>query len=244
MGILENPAIKAIVFDYGNTLVEFGPDQVSACDAALAATLAEHFGPPDPDRLKAIRNRNRMAPYHGDPPEYRENNLPQISLDLVRELYGVEPPRPALNAILRTRFQAFVDAVAAPDYLPDLLETLHQRYRLGLLSNYPDGHAIRASLQKTGLDRYLETVVVSGDVGHVKPHPLPFRVLLSEMMLTPDEVLFVGDNWLADVQGARRAGLTVVHLRQWTPAETFHPQSGDLLPDAEITHLSELPDLF
>ena len=68
-----------ILFDYGNTLIEFSRAQIGCVDEALAAMLERRFGPVDRTRLTATRDRDRLAPYAGDPPEYRENQLPAIS---------------------------------------------------------------------------------------------------------------------------------------------------------------------
>jgi HAD superfamily hydrolase (TIGR01549 family) len=232
--------IRAVVFDYGNTLVEFGRSQTEICDAALAEAVTRLYGPMDRDRLRAIRDRNRMAPYAGDPPEYRENDLRAITADLVRELYGIEPSLEEIETLLRVRFEVFVRVTQASDGVAALLDRLRRRYRLGLLSNYPDGEAIRASLRKTGLDVHFDSVVVSADVGFVKPHPLPFETVAGSLGWSPERILLVGDNWLADVQGGRRAGMYVAHSIQWTPPEQFPRRPDDLEPHLIIGNLSEL----
>lgn len=234
--------IRAVIFDYGNTLIAFGPRQIGACDQALADELGRLFGPPDMARVTAARDEDRVRPYAGDPPDYRENDLPRITADLVRTVYNVEPSQEQVAALLRVRFDLFVGAVEiGRDMLP-LVERLGKRYRLGLLSNYPDGAAIRASLRKTGLDAFLEVVVVSGDVGYVKPHPLPFERVTQEMGFAPAEMLYVGDNWLADIQGAKRAGLRAAYTTQFTPysREHFEPGTGDHEPDLRVDSLARL----
>ncbi len=233
-------AIQAIVFDYGNTLVEFGKRQIGVCDMAIADVLERLFGPLDREALRTVRDRDRMAPYMGDPPSYRENDLRVITSNLVRTLYGREVSEAELAEIVRVRLETFVEATEATVEVLALLERLHARRRLGVLSNYPDGDAIRRSLRKTGLARHLDAVVMSGDIGFSKPHPLPFATILRELDLPPEQVLFVGDNWLADIQGAKRAGMPVVHTVQWTPYEVFERNPSDLEPDAVIGKLEEL----
>jgi HAD superfamily hydrolase (TIGR01549 family) len=236
----DRQVIQAVVFDYGNTLVEFGRSQTETCDAALADAVTRLYGPMDRDRLRAIRDRNRMAPYAGDPPEYRENDLRAITAGLVRELYGVEPSLKEIEILLRVRFEVFVRVTQASDGVAALLGLLRRRYRLGLLSNYPDGDAIRASLRQTGLDVYFDSVVVSADVGYAKPHPLPFETIARNLGLPPEPILLVGDNWLADVQGGRRAGMYVAQSIQWMPPEQFARRPGDFEPHLILRDLAEL----
>ncbi len=232
--------IKAIVFDYGNTLVEFNRPQVTRCDEALAEAVELLYGPHDPEKFQAIRSRNRRAPYEGHPPEYRENDIYTITRDLVRELYDIEPANEEVHALVRSRFDASVDAIEAPQGVESVLANLRKRYKLGLLSNYPDASAIRASLEKLKFDRLFDSVVISGDLGYAKPHPLLFQTIAKDLRVSPDEVLHVGDNWLADVQGAKRAGMSVAHVEQWPPAEIFDRQPDDHEPDLVIQSVAEL----
>ncbi len=231
--------MSAIVFDYGNTLIEFSTEQIEACDLALARTLERVFGSVDEQQLRIIRSMDRRAAYAG---EYREQSLVDISTAMVRRLYHCEPDAAALEAILQARFDSFVEAITAPDYLHELLDTLSQRYRLGLLSNYPDGEAIRATLERLDLEKYFQAVVVSGDVGHVKPHPLPFQTVLDRLGVGPEEAVYVGDNWLGDIQGAKQVGMAAVYTLQYDTPEKFDRREGDHEPDLTIRHLTELLD--
>lgn len=242
--MLDRKAIKAVIFDYGNTLIEFGRNQIAVCDTALADALEKHFGPLDREKFRAIRDRNRLAPYAGEPPQYKENDLVEITAGLVRELYGREPSPEQVLDILRVRFDVFVRVVQAPDYAFDLLQRLRRKYRLGLLSNYPDGNAIRQSLAGIGLARFFRAVVVSGDLGLVKPHPVPFITILDQLGVAARQAVLVGDNWLADVQGGKRAGLQVVWDRQWTSPEDLPRRPSDVEPDASISHLTGIEQLL
>ncbi|MHB0859017.1 MAG: HAD family hydrolase [Anaerolineae bacterium] len=229
--------IQAVVFDYGSTLIEFGRDQIQYCDTALANVLTDLFGPLEFARMSALRDLDRRAPYSGD---LLENDLPSISAGLVRQLYGVEPDSEQLARILQVRFQSFVKTIEAPDYLIEFLSELREHYKLGVLSNYPDGEAIRASLRKLELDSLFDAVVVSGDVGHVKPHEITFRTVLERLNTAPSQALYVGDNWFGDIQGSKRAGMQAAWITQWDTPEKFDRQEGDLEPDLVIEHLTDL----
>jgi FMN phosphatase YigB (HAD superfamily) len=121
---------------------------------------------------------------------------------------------------------------------------LQTRFRLGLLSNYPDGPAIRSSLQRIGIESFFSSIVVSGEIGYVKPHRRPFEEILRQMGATPGESIFVGDNWLGDIQGAKRLGLRAIHTRQFVPYEIFDRQAGDHDADGVVEHLLDLEKLL
>lgn len=235
---------QAVVFDYGNTLVPFGREEIAKLDAALQAGLARHFPAPDLAAVAAIRDRNRMAPYAGDPPAYRENDLNEITEGLVRELYGVEPRDGVVRDLIEVRNAAFQSVLHTPDYVAPLLARLKHRYRLALLSNYPSGRSIREGLERGDLARFFDAVVVSGDLGYCKPHPSTFAAVEQALGLSGAALLYVGDNWLADVQGAKRAGWRMVLTRQWQPPETFARDPDHFEPDAAIGHLAELEQLL
>lgn len=238
---LEASRIRAILFDYGNTIIPFARPQMDACDNALREAMEENFGPVDRNRLRELRDADRLAPYNNG---YRENDLTEIVIALVRRLFDRDPTPEQTAVLRRARYEAVVAAIEAPPYAAGVLAELGKRYRLALVSNYPDAEAIRASLRRTGLARFFESVVISGEVGFVKPHPRPFEVCLEQLSLSPSDAVHVGDNWLADVQGAKRLGLQMIWTRQYEPIDSFEVKPGDHQPDLTIQHLTELTGIF
>jgi len=181
-----------------------------------------------------------------------ELDLDEMTGRVVRELYGPEWKQgrgrvsadDAIAQLRQVRFDAVVRAIKAPDDIYPLLSALKRRFKLGLVSNYPDGGAIRASLDRLELTPYFGSVVISADVGWVKPHPRPFEQCLEQLGIIPKQAVYVGDNWLADVQGAKRLGMQMIRTIQYEAPERFDPQPGDFEPDAVIQHITELQPLL
>lgn len=104
----------------------------------------------------------------------------------------------------------------------DTLPALRQLARLGwrqmLLSNHvPELPAIVAYL---GLGPYLEGIVNSAEVGYEKPHPGIYHY--ARRLAGEAEVLWmVGDNYHADVLGARAAGFEAILVRRSHPEATL-----------------------
>jgi HAD superfamily hydrolase (TIGR01509 family) len=233
--------LQAVVFDYGNTLVPFGPAEAAAIDRSLREELSHRYGPCDPDRLAALRREQVLRPYRDG---YRESLIDDITHELVAVLYGRTADADALAALRAARREALLASVRPGPATTVVLARLAERYRLALLSNYPCGESIRTSLARLGLDRCFETVVVSADLGLVKPHRDLFDRVLTALDLPAAACVMVGDNWLADVQGARRRGLRAVLSTEYVSYEDFTPLPGDHEPDARIARLAELPDLL
>jgi len=88
------------------------------------------------------------------------------------------------------------------------LERLKASYRLFALSNG------NADLQRCGLAHYFEGHVTARGAGAAKPDARIFTRLLEEAGVSAADVLHVGDDPLADVAGAQRAGLQAVWLNR------------------------------
>lgn len=230
----------AIVFDYGNTLVPFGPAEIAGCDAALVNRLRELLGDIDAEVVRVVRDRNRMAPYLGDPPAWRENDMTAIAIELVRELIGRDPTEAERNAILQVRHDAFVASIHLPDGIREMLVRLRRRHKVALLSNYPGSPAIHESLRKVGLADCFDAVVISADLGHVKPHPLLFETVLDAVQVDAAYALMVGDNWLADVQGGKRAGMSAAWITQYEPPESVARRGAGMEPDVILSRTMDL----
>jgi putative hydrolase of the HAD superfamily len=93
------------------------------------------------------------------------------------------------------------------DVLP-ALEQLCARFRLFAISN---GNADLATI---GLGRFFEHALAAREAGVLKPDPRIFELLLQRAGLGASQVVHVGDDAVADVDGARRAGLTPVWLNR------------------------------
>lgn len=93
-----------------------------------------------------------------------------------------------------------------------MLDELRPRYRMAALS---DGQSVWAlpELRSVGLEKYFDPVIVSGDLGFRKPDPRMFELLLSQMELSPDEILFVGNDMYRDIFGAGQLGIRTVFFR-------------------------------
>lgn len=124
-----------------------------------------------------------------------------------------------LDLIEQTEFMLGVSAGAEHFWRPfpwatDVLRQIRQRgYRLALLSNWDLG--ARAVLRSLELDSYFEVIVISSEVGFEKPDVRIFHALLAELNCSPDEVVYVGDNYYDDVVGANAAGIEAVLLNPY-----------------------------
>lgn len=123
---------------------------------------------------------------------------------------------PSLAADLAPRVhQRMVDSYRPEDIIPaDLIETLKnlkgQGYILGVLSNREQPYS--EYLAERGLGEYFDLAIPAGEAGVYKPDPAIFHYLMDKAGVDPSESIYVGDNYYADVVGARQAGMRPVLL--------------------------------
>ncbi|TNB69583.1 HAD family hydrolase [Arthrobacter sp. BB-1] len=86
----------------------------------------------------------------------------------------------------------------------------------------------RAKVKKIGLEPLVDRIFTSELIGHAKPASEAFLEPCKELNVSPAQVLYVGDNYTVDVEGARNAGLQAVHL-----ARGSNPSEGSIQSLAE-----------
>lgn len=84
---------------------------------------------------------------------------------------------------------------------------------LRLVSNFDHPRHVRRVLRDTGLERFFDRVVVSGEVGCEKPDPAILALALAETGLRPSDAAYVGDS-VVDYEAASAAGLRPVLIRR------------------------------
>ena len=115
------------------------------------------------------------------------------------------------------------------DVLP-ALERLRSTYRLYAVTNG------NADLARCGIASLFEGYVTASVAGAAKPDALIFQHLLGVAQVHPIEVLHIGDDPLADVVGATRAGMQAVWLNR--EARTWPAQYGP--PPRTVSTLAEI----
>lgn len=91
----------------------------------------------------------------------------------------------------------------------EVLEKLHERYTLGILSN-GFSQSQHKKISALHLEQYFDEVIVSGDYEIQKPDVRIFKIACERLRLVPEKVAMVGDTFFTDLSGALRAGMKPV----------------------------------
>ena len=187
---------RAVFLDALGTLVELEPPWIH-----LAAELGE-----EPTTRFERAFRAEMSYYREHAIEARD----QAALAKLRErcaaLLSGELEREISVATMMAaiRFRPFADAE------PALRDLRSRGLELVCVSNWDV--ALPQVLEHCGLERHLDAVVTSAEVGAAKPDRAIFETALARCGCAAGEALHVGDTPAEDVEGARAAGIPAVLL--------------------------------
>lgn len=147
--------------------------------------------------------------------------------------YDIPPASDAIRKAVDANMDVYIGSLRIEKSAPDLLKELSPRYKLGLVTNFAYHPAVYRILGRFDLTMYFEAVVVSGEVGWKKPSRYIFEAALSKLSASPEEAVFVGDEYETDILGAKKIGMRAILLdRENTNGEEA---------DVSITSLKELP---
>jgi len=126
---------------------------------------------------------------------------------------------------IRTLIQATRKSLTPKDASWDLVKELHaEQVPLYVISNMP-ANTYRYLQAHYDYWHYFKGVVISAEIGQVKPEPAIFEYLLKHYALQADETLFI-DDYQDNVTAARAVGLSAIHF---TDIDNCQQQIHDLL---------------
>jgi len=257
--------IEVVTFDFGNTLVPVRRSGLRRVVGVTAERVVASLGSFAVADFLAVWAEERERQFREEVPRFREVDLGDRFVRVLARLRGMNPPAPdeawdqpeaarwstaeEIAWAVETYSRAFVDGMPPPPEVGALLRRLACRYRLAILSNWPLAETVDRYLAAAGWDRHFEAVVVSQRVGSIKPHPSIFRATEAALGLTAgdgDAILHVGDDWGADVVGAKQAGWRAAFLHD-RPHDSPLPASvrdESVAADVELAKLADLESVL
>jgi len=224
MAALDFDRFDVLTFDCYGTLI----DWEAGILAALRAPLTAHgITAADEDVLEAFARHEaevEAGPYR----RYRE---------VLGEVLGAMVGHfgDAASAAERESFGASVaDWPAFPDS-PAALARLHERFKLGVITNCDDD-LFAASQRRLGLE--FDYLVTAQQAKRYKPNPRGFELMFERVGLPPARILHVAQSLFHDHVPAKRLGLSTV----WVDRRGTRPGFG-ATPPAEAAPDLIVPDM-
>lgn len=222
--------IKAILFDFGQTLVD-SADGFRKAEKDSQKLIFQDIGVEAWDDFLSVYRKFRKE-FHASSKFSRK-----VLWEAVYTYYNRKQDE---EILLRAEQDYWETVKLQTKPFPEtqsVLEQLTSDYRLGLVTNTQgqqtsDQHRLNLFPE---LESFFESIVVAGEDG-VQPKPAsePFHICLDNLGTLPSESIYVGDDWRNDVCGAKDAGLHPIWLqhrsvsRNWPTVNTSVPIITDL----------------
>ncbi len=205
--------VKAVFFDFYNTLVQFWPP-VDVIQQASCKELGLNVSKEGIRRGYALADEYMSTENSGVPLAERTSEERDIFFAEYERLIikgaGIDVTPRLADQVWRMTTQTPKYFALFDDVLSGL-ELLKKRdITLAVITN------LRRDMGKEcgdlGLTPYLDFCVTSTDAGAEKPHAPIFLTALKRARVEPGEAVHVGDLYHADIRGAREVGITPVLL--------------------------------
>ncbi len=217
----EDPEV--IFFDIGGTLLNFNIEP----SALFSAILRDHGLPVEPAVLyRTMREVEADFPVPLGISAQSEGAYWRAYDERILERLGVWPGGEVLDEVAR-RFRTELTLEPFAESLKVLEAVRSRGVPLGVISNA--SHGILGDIKRTGLQPFFKHIVYSQAAGAAKPDPRIFREALNRFGVAPSRAWHVGDNPVADVEGARGVGIHPVLVdRGGKHPEVDAPRVNDL----------------
>jgi putative hydrolase of the HAD superfamily len=210
------PVIKAVFFDFYNTLVGYDPPQ-----EVLEARALRDFGievEPEIFRRPLLLANEFIYREHARSPIGKRSKEEKLALysqyhGIILKEAGIEASKELIAGVLGKLLKLDLKLVLFDDVMPALTHLRGLNLVLGLISNVD--RDINPICQELGLSAMLGVVVTSQEVGFNKPQPEIFLEALKQAGVKPPEAIYVGDQHQVDVVGANGAGMRGILLDRY-----------------------------
>lgn len=168
--------------------------------------------------------------------DFRELDYPQRIESTLKAIGFEHPQRRLLAQMVWPNYLAeWPKQSTLYEETPLILSSIKDRYRLGLITNFPDGSTARKAFENLGLTGFFDSLVVSDDVGYRKPSRIIFERALTELGSISESTVMVGDTFEADIVGAKNLGMKAILIDADASQAEKHS-----IPDAVVESIGEV----
>jgi len=230
--------VEAVLFDLFDTLLLLESDEVyyQPCLSKMHQFLTKNGVSVSFDDFNRVYFDVRDRFYS----ESRESlEEPHFNVRVSQTLQSLGYDFDASNPIVVGATMAFADEfmryVSLDKDAIDVLRKLHERYKIGLVSNFGIPECGRKLLKIYALEKFFDFIVISGEVNQRKPSPKIFERALKALDVNASRAVFVGDMLDLDIMGPKTVGMKTILIER-------KPMNKDVStkPDRVIKNLSEL----
>ncbi len=219
--------IKAVIFDFDNTLMDFMRMKKAAVEAAVDAMIDAGLSYKKAEMIEKIYKVYTL-----------EGIEDQLIFDkvLLQEFGKIDYKILGAGIIGYRRAKEGTLALY-PHVQITLMGLARMGLKMGVVSDAPR-IPVWLRICGLGLQHYFDTVVTFDDSGIKKPNEKPFLMALERLDVKPSEAIMIGDWAERDMVGAKKVGLKTVFARYGDTQNTQHPGA-----DHDIDDILQLHDI-
>jgi 2-haloacid dehalogenase len=186
------PHIKVIIFDYGNVLLEWNPRYVY-----------QKYFPNDPDGMEDFLEEVDFMNWNAQQDKGRS---------FAEGVAVLSEKFPHYAQLIRAYHDNWIDSIGTSyTGTVKIMKQLKQAgYPIYGLSNW-SAETFPYAREKYDFFDLLDDMVISGEVGHIKPDPEIFQILLEKIRRPAQECLFIDDS-LSNINQAQKMGFATIHF--------------------------------
>ncbi|MBX5329209.1 MAG: HAD family hydrolase [Candidatus Bathyarchaeia archaeon] len=234
--------VEAVLFDLFDTLILIGEYEIyyPHCLRRLHESLVENGVTVPFEDFSRVYFEVRDKFYSESRKSLEEPHFNvRVAQTLQRLGYKLDDSDPVVMSATLAFAEEFMRYVRLDSEAHEVLQQLSEKYKLGLVSNFAIPECGRMLLEKFGLRKIFNAVVISGEINRRKPSPEIFKRALEALNVEASKTVFVGDTLDLDVMGPQSVGMRTVFIKRRSMEE-----STDIKPDRVITRLGELPHVL
>jgi putative hydrolase of the HAD superfamily len=240
--------VRAIVFDYGNTLLHdpfydvlkikmkrfrevlgksgynFGKKEIieawRKADNEINYPHISHFAQEEPIIIETLRRLN-----------VKIEDIPFLApkiLSIYREGY-----KEILNREKKKRKKEILETIEA---------LTKKGKKLGIFSNGRK-FDLDFGIKTYGIEKYFDFILSSEEAKVEKPDLQAFKIIIKKLNEFPENIVYVGDDPVKDVKGAKKAKMKAILYippKKYRKTTSWRNYNVKVAPDAKITRISQL----
>jgi 2-haloacid dehalogenase len=185
--------IKALLFDFGNVLVEWNPRHVY-----------RRYFPNNPDAMEEFLREVNFMDWNAQQDKGRP--FAEGVAELSKQF-------PHYSDLIQAYHDNWKDSIG--DSFVGTVEILKKLKKNGYplygLSNW-SAETFPLAREKYDFFEVFDEIIISGEVGSIKPEPEIFEITLNRIGKPANECLFIDDSF-ANIEQARKMGFATVHFQ-------------------------------
>ena len=199
---MSKAAIKGVVFDLDNTLLDFMQMKEFAVKAAVKGMIEAGLLVDEDQSYREF-----IAIYE----EFGWENQQVFDVFIEKQVGYVEHKFLAAGIVAYRRARE-ANLMAYPNVNKTLMALTKAGIKLGVVSDAPSREAW-LRIYYLNLYHFFDVVITFDDSGERKPSAVPFKMSLEALQLEPKETIMVGDWPERDVVGAQQIGMKTAFAR-------------------------------